>query len=286
MYGFIYITTNHINGKMYIGQKKYDKNNKWKSYLGSGIALKRAIKKYGESNFSKDIIEECETKETLDEREKYWIDYYNAVESDDFYNIASGGDGGNTIAGYSEEEKKNLSLQLSVVRKGIINIGSKNGNARRVICLNTMEIFESIIEASTYYNIDKDAIQQCCSPNSKRKTAGIINGENAIWAYYEENTKFEYIPFNREYEYINEVYCINTNQLFTNATVAGNTYGINSSSISQCCNNKLLSAGKHPVTKEPLVWCYKKDIAFAEEKLEKSINKRKNSYEKCKKSAL
>lgn len=104
MYGFIYITTNHVNGKKYIGQKKYDKNNKWKKYLGSGIILKSAIAKYGEDSFSKEIIEECETKEILDNREKYWIKYYDAIEDDNFYNIASGGDGGNTIAGYSDEQ--------------------------------------------------------------------------------------------------------------------------------------------------------------------------------------
>ena len=68
MYGFVYITTNHINGKKYIGQKRYDKANKWKSYLGSGIHLKRAINKYGSENFSKEIIEDCKTKERLDER--------------------------------------------------------------------------------------------------------------------------------------------------------------------------------------------------------------------------
>ena len=47
MYGFIYITTNHINGKKYIGQRKYDKQGKWKEYLGSGVVLSKAIKKYG-----------------------------------------------------------------------------------------------------------------------------------------------------------------------------------------------------------------------------------------------
>lgn len=92
-----------INGKKYIGQKSYHKSD-WKTYLGSGIHLKRAIDKYGKENFSREIIEECPTKEELDKREIYWISFYNAVESDSFYNIANGGDGGNTIAGYSDEE--------------------------------------------------------------------------------------------------------------------------------------------------------------------------------------
>ena len=47
MYGFVYITTNHVNGKQYIGQRKYDKQGKWKEYLGSGVVLSKAIKKYG-----------------------------------------------------------------------------------------------------------------------------------------------------------------------------------------------------------------------------------------------
>lgn len=104
MYGFIYITTNNINGMKYIGQRKYDKKEKWKSYLGSGIYLNRAIKKYGRENFSREIIEECETKEILDNQEKHWIQFYNAVNSKNFYNIANGGNGGNTIAGYSDEQ--------------------------------------------------------------------------------------------------------------------------------------------------------------------------------------
>ena len=102
MYGFIYITTNNINGKKYIGQKVY--SNNWKNYLGSGIHLKRAIKKYGKKNFTREIIDEAEDKKQLDEKEKYWISYYNAVNSDKFYNIAEGGDGGNTRLGYTEEE--------------------------------------------------------------------------------------------------------------------------------------------------------------------------------------
>ena len=47
-YGFIYITTNMVNGKRYIGQKKFCDG--WKTYLGSGKLLKEAIKKYGKEN--------------------------------------------------------------------------------------------------------------------------------------------------------------------------------------------------------------------------------------------
>ena len=117
MYGFIYITTNNINGMKYIGQKQYDKNGKWKTYLGSGIYLKRAINKYGENNFTRKIIEECETKEKLDSREIYWISFYNAVNSEKFYNIANGGDGGNTIAGYSEEQLEKYKKYKSRLHK-------------------------------------------------------------------------------------------------------------------------------------------------------------------------
>ena len=48
-YGFIYITTNMINGKKYIGQKMF--RERWKKYIGSGKLLKRAVNKYGKENF-------------------------------------------------------------------------------------------------------------------------------------------------------------------------------------------------------------------------------------------
>ena len=129
MYGFIYIKTINVNGKKYIGQKSYSQSN-WKTYLGSGIYLNRAINKYGKENFSKEIIENCETKEILDEREKYWIDYYNAVESNDFYNIASGGEGGNTIAGYSEEQLKQYREYKSKLHQETVLRGEDAGTSK------------------------------------------------------------------------------------------------------------------------------------------------------------
>lgn len=80
MYGYIYETTNLINGKKYIGQHKSNKFDTW--YLGSGIVLKKAIKKYGKENFQTIIIEKIYTnKDDLNKREVYWIEYFNAVKS-------------------------------------------------------------------------------------------------------------------------------------------------------------------------------------------------------------
>ena len=88
----------------YIGKRVYDERGSWKTYLGSGIYLSRAIKKYGADHFSRQIIDVAETTDELNEKEKYWIAHYDAVKNTDFYNIAPGGDGGNVRAGYSDEE--------------------------------------------------------------------------------------------------------------------------------------------------------------------------------------
>ncbi len=88
-YGYIYLTTNNINNKKYIGQHSkpfFDKN-----YYGSGKLLKKDLKEYGYNNFSCEIIEWCYSYEEINEREKYWIKYYNADLDDNFYNKAMGG---------------------------------------------------------------------------------------------------------------------------------------------------------------------------------------------------
>lgn len=96
----IYKTTNLINGKSYIG--KDTKNNK--NYLGSGSLLKAAIKKYGKENFTKEILEVCNTHIELKEREKFWIEYYSAINDSMYYNIRPGGDGGDVFTNNPNKE--------------------------------------------------------------------------------------------------------------------------------------------------------------------------------------
>lgn len=112
---YIYITTNLVNGKQYIGQHYGKLDDK---YIGSGSLLKKAIEKYGKDNFKKDILEICDSYDTMNEAERKWINFYDAVNNEKFYNIAEGGFNSNPCAGLSEEAKEQRRKKLSEAVKG------------------------------------------------------------------------------------------------------------------------------------------------------------------------
>lgn len=111
MIGYIYITTNLINNKKYIGLKTSEKFVP--TYLGSGRIIKKAINKYGKDNFSVQVLQECESIDELKDAERKWIKFYNAQIDSNFYNIAEGGQWGNCVDGMSEEELKEYKQRLS-----------------------------------------------------------------------------------------------------------------------------------------------------------------------------
>lgn len=135
MYGYIYITTNLINGKQYIGQHKSTKFD-FNSYKGSGKILKKAFEKYGFENFTCRLLESqnniptiCNTKEQLNKSEIYYIKLYQANNSDTFYNLKEGGKGGDTFSCQEvphQTQLKSFRSSLKVNKgKKIINDGNK-----------------------------------------------------------------------------------------------------------------------------------------------------------------
>lgn len=90
VYGYIYITTNLINNRIYIGQHKGDKLDP--KYIGSGKILNQAVAKYGKENFKTEILFFCESKESLNSKEIETISMYKEMGFN-LYNITSGGDG-------------------------------------------------------------------------------------------------------------------------------------------------------------------------------------------------
>lgn len=100
---YIYKITNLINGKIYIGKRKTKLKIEDDFYFGSGKLIKFAIKKYGINNFTKEILEICNSN-TLNEREVYWIEFLNSTDLKLGYNISNGGDGGDLLTNNPDRE--------------------------------------------------------------------------------------------------------------------------------------------------------------------------------------
>lgn len=118
--GVIYKATNLINGKIYIGQTtnfihrvyqhRSDSNNiekrKGNSYFHN------AMNQYGVDNFKFEIIEDIENS-LLNEREQYWIKFYNSY-SPNGYNLTLGGNGFKGHSRFQSEEEKSKRKQLMI----------------------------------------------------------------------------------------------------------------------------------------------------------------------------
>lgn len=96
-YGYIYIITNSVNDKVYIGQTIQNPEERWKEHCRFGskaernMLIKRAIYKYGKEYFRMQILEKCLIEE-LNDKERYYIEKYNSYKYG--YNMTKGGQDG------------------------------------------------------------------------------------------------------------------------------------------------------------------------------------------------
>ena len=100
----IYMITNLVNGKIYIGK---DSRNR-KNYFGSGKAIQNSISKYGIENFKKEIIDEANSLDELNEKESYWISFYKSYDPLVGYNRSLGGEGNWDLSFMTPDEIKQM----------------------------------------------------------------------------------------------------------------------------------------------------------------------------------
>ncbi|KYD28159.1 NUMOD3 domain-containing DNA-binding protein [Geobacillus stearothermophilus] len=208
----IYKITNKLNGKIYIGQTVRTLEERIEEYKRKRrTAIERAIQKYGIENFNFEVIDTAETPEELNEKEIKWIKHFNCIHPNG-YNLCEGG--GNT-KGYKhkEESKKKMSKskkgrfigennpffgkthseetrkRWSEQRKGRVlsdewrkKLSENNAFKRKVINLDTKEIFDSVKAAADKYNVPSSNISRCCK--GKRPTSAGYR-----WMYLDEYEK-------------------------------------------------------------------------------------------------
>ena len=181
MKSFVYITTNLINGKKYIGSSTENRHGS-STYLGSGVLLKHAVKKYGRNNFTRQILWSGDNKFKND-MEEYYIYYYNASKNDLFYNISEKGKGipfGTKLSdkiNYQERnnkidfKKRSKEMDWDIIAqkhyKSILQLDKQN---------NLIKEWDATILASQQLNIHPSNITACLK--ERLKTAG-----GYIWKY-------------------------------------------------------------------------------------------------------
>lgn len=89
----VYMITNTVNGKLYIGSTRDCFKTRWKTHLKKlrngthpNAHLQSAFLKYGDSNFMLTVVEVCDKESVLD-REQYYLDYYKSYDREIGYNI-------------------------------------------------------------------------------------------------------------------------------------------------------------------------------------------------------
>ncbi len=204
MYGYIYITTNKINGKIYIGQHKgtcFDKK-----YYGSGKLLKKALEKYGKENFTINILAKAETEQELADLEIFYIKKYNAAKSIIGYNMSDGGkvprlsgsNNGNYNHRWTQEmrmkmsimkKKENLKpetlMKMSLARKGKYLSGDNN-KAHAVVKLSK----DNILIAE--YKTLRDGAKALEKELNFKKTASSIEYNICATCRHKQNTSYGY----------------------------------------------------------------------------------------------
>lgn len=239
--------------------------------------LQKAWDKYGEDTFIFEIVELCD-ESVIDVKEQEYIKLFQSLSYLNGYNLDSGG---NLNKHHSQETKDKIRdkhlgkiiseetrKKISQNRKGKCcgkqhyNYGKsmpkelkerltqsakernhgKAWQARKVICLNTNEIFDCILDAGEKYNLYPQNIAKCCQ-GQRRYCGRLLDNTPLQWAYYEENIKYELKENVDKYngsqkpivQYDKEMNYINT---YESAREASRILNIGYRMISQVCKGQ------------------------------------------------
>lgn len=209
-YGCIYKIVNKLNGTTYVGQTINSINQRFIQHKHASLThntyLYNAMKKYGINNFYIEQIDSANSLDELNTKEIYWIEKLN-TKAPNGYNIVDGGNGvkgfrhspetkellrikstGNTNATGKHNISNDSKTRMLLAHKGKTSpFKNKKHSAeaksklslnhsKKVICLETNEVYLSSLDASKKLNIPNH-IGRCC--RGERKTCG---GYHWKWA--------------------------------------------------------------------------------------------------------
>lgn len=191
----IYKITNKINNKSYIGQS-INIEHRWKEHLSRiddkqfDYAIYNAFRKYGIENFNFEIIEQCKENE-LNDKEIYWIDYYNSYY--DGYNMNLGGNGLRydydfLVKTYLEcksleKAAKKCGCHWNTIRNAVIALGEQtrfnNNQERPIKSINPatgdiVKTYVSLSQAAKDINVTEANFIRCLKEPYNHSVKGLL----------------------------------------------------------------------------------------------------------------
>ena len=160
---YIYKITNDVNGKIYIGKTQFSVEKRFREHCSDSLKercekrpLYSAMRKYGIEHFHPELIEETDNPE---EREKYWIEYYDSFKNG--YNATIGGDGKQyvdydlVVSTYKELQNiKATSEKLHLDQGHVSNILKSKG----VKILSYKEVIQNKVKSVNQYTLNHEYI--------------------------------------------------------------------------------------------------------------------------------
>jgi group I intron endonuclease len=218
---YIYLTTNLLNAKDYIGQRKIPDGEEPETdkYLGSGSLLMEDIKKYGRKNFRKEILVFGNfTQQEIDELERKYIKEYRE-KGKAKYNISNGGHC-SPYEFMSEEQKEEFCKKLSIA-----HIGQKHTKKQ------DEEISKKFSGCGNPFYGKKH------TDETRKKMRD--NHKGTLGKKWSEGTKKLIGEGNSK-----SVICLELEKVFPSIKKASEVLNINNSAISQVVKGKRKTAGK------------------------------------------
>ena len=182
---WIYKITNIQNNKVYIGQTIRPIKDRFNRHINDAINnildthFARAIRKYGKNSFIIEQIDSVQNQDELNQKEQYWIRYYNSIENGYNETNAISKCGGNTYRSKTDKEMEVIKEKIRQTK-----LGSKNPMARKIkrtnIVTNKVDIFDTIISCA----------QVCGIKNGKTSITTRLNGQ--IKSPFKKQWIFEY----------------------------------------------------------------------------------------------
>lgn len=251
----IYMIRNKENGKVYIGQsvdiEKRWKDHRWLLRHGKHHSphLQRAYNQNPQS-LVYEVVMEC-PEDMLNTYEDMMIQRYRADEAEYGYNIAHKAEGHGRlppeiIARISEKKKGRDCAHMRGRKLDPVwcqHISDAQTNKKKVICLETDDIYDSAVCASKQTGLDRAHIASCCKIHSRT-----IGGYH--WAFYDdylERPEFYADIVQRRsnlgHPKNRRVVCIETGTVYLSVKSAAESTKTERTSICACCAGRLKTAG-------------------------------------------